>query len=442
MRSAPNQPGTAAYERPVRRRVVATVAAVGVLSLLATACSSGGSSPASGSSAAANAAPVTMSLWARDSEKSFIGMLATAFNTTHKDQVKVTVIPAANYVQKFGTAAAGGQAPDIASIDLVYAPYFASVGALADITDKTKALSYYNDLSPAHRRLATYQDKVYAMPFTAEASVLYYNKTLFTKAGIKTPPTSYAEIIADAAKVHALGAGYYGYIFSGACAGCNNFEFSPHVWASGGDILNADGTKAQFDSSQVTDALTMYRTMWAAGDMPNLAKTDDGSGALTAFEGGKIGMIPLGAFAVASLKAAKVDFGLTPLPGKTGGSSAFAGGDEIAIPSGSKHPDQAWEFLKWATDKQAQTVLAQQSIVPVRTDLLKTIYYPLDPRNKILGAAMSTGHTPYSVVENALLNDNNGPYIKMISQAVFTGDIHGAQQAGQKAAAAIISAGP
>ena len=38
-------------------------------------------------------------------------------------------------MQKFGTAAASGTGPDIASIDLVYAPYFASEGALDDITD-------------------------------------------------------------------------------------------------------------------------------------------------------------------------------------------------------------------------------------------------------------------------------------------------------------------
>ena len=424
---------------PGRRRLAA-IAAAGALALVGAACSS--SSSSTPSTPDSNAPAVTMSLWARDSEKGFIGQLATAFNKTHKDQVKVTIIPAANYVQKFGTAAAGGQAPDIASIDLVYAPYFASVGALTDLTAKTKDLAYYDKLSPAHRKLATYNGKVYALPFTAEASVLYYNKDLFKKAGIASPPKNYAEVIADAGKIHALGAGYYGYIFSGACAGCNNFEFSPHIWASGGDILNADGTKAEFDSSQVTDALTFYRSMWTAGDMPNLAKTDDGSGALTAFEGGKIGMIPLGAFAVGSLKTAKINFGITPLPGKTGGSSAFAGGDEIAIPSGSKHPDQAWEFLKWATDTQAQTVLAKQAIVPVRTDLLSTIYYPLDPRYKILGAAMSTGHTPYSVVENALLNDNNGPYIKMISEAVFNGDIKAAQAAGQKAAQAIIDSGP
>lgn len=78
-------------------------------------------------------APATteITLWARDSQKTFIGDLVEAFNHTHKDfQVRVNLIPAANFVQKFGTAAAGGTGPDIASIDLVYLPYFASVGAL------------------------------------------------------------------------------------------------------------------------------------------------------------------------------------------------------------------------------------------------------------------------------------------------------------------------
>ena len=48
-------------------------------------------------------------------------------------------------------------------------------------------------------------------------------------------------------------------------AGCNIFEFAPHVWASGGDILNADGTKATLDSPQVTDALSCTATCGPTG---------------------------------------------------------------------------------------------------------------------------------------------------------------------------------
>lgn len=415
------------------RRSAAIATALGTsLTLLATGCGATSSSSGSGG---------TLTLWARNDEKGFINLLADAWNTSHTTKVKVTVVPSANFVQKFGTAAASGSGPDIASIDLVFLPYFASVGVLDDITDKAKGLPYQDGLSAAHRKLAEYNGRTYALPFTAESSVLFYNKDLFTKAGLDPdkPPTNYAEIISAAKKVRALGNNTYGYVFGGGCASCNIFEFTPHIWASGGDVLSSDGQTAKLDSPEVTDALTFYRTLFTEGVLPDQAKTDNGNYMASSFQSGKVGMVPLGAFFMQTLiKDKKVNFGVAPLPGKNGGSSSFAGGDEIAVTKRSKNKPQAWNFVKWATGEQAQTILAKNGIVPVRTDLIDKIYAPLDPRYKVLGQAMSTGRTPYSTVENALFNDNNGPWIKMIAQAVFGGDIAGAQKTAQKSAQAII----
>ncbi len=418
----------------MKRNITAACALLSVTALLATGCAS---TSAAGSGAGGN----TVTVWARDSEKGFINLLANAYNASHTTKVKVTIVPAANFVQKFGTAVASGSGPDVASIDLVYLPYFASVGALQDITDTADKLPYHKSLSAAHQKLATYNGRTYALPFTAEASVLYYNKTLFKKAGLdpNKPPTTYAQIVDDAKKIRALGSDTYGYVMSGGCGGCNIFEFTPHIWASGGDVLSADGKHAQLDSPQVADALRFYRELYTAGTMPDLAKTDNGANASADFLAGKIGMIPLGAFFVQSIKAAKgLDVGVAPLPGKDGGSSSFAGGDEIALAKGARNKAKALDFITWATGTQAQTILADNGIVPVRTDLIPTIYAPKDPMNKVLGDAMATGRTPYSTVENSLFNDNNGPWIKMIDQAVFGGDIAGAQAAAQKQAQAII----
>lgn len=85
--------------------------------------------------------------------------------------------------------------------------------------------------------------------------------------------------------------------------------------------------------------------------------------------------------------------------------------------------------------------MATNGSVPVRTDLVDKIYAPQGPAHKLFGQMMSIGRTPFSVVENAIINDNNGPWIKMINDAVFGGDIAAAQAAGQKAAQAIIDAG-
>jgi multiple sugar transport system substrate-binding protein len=403
--------------------------------LLATAC---GPTPTS------EATSESLTLWARDSQRKFITAVADAWNKDHDTQVQVTIVPAQNFVQKFGTAVATGTGPDIASIDLVYLPYFASTGVLEDITDQAAELPYADSMSRSHRKLATYQDRTYALPFTAEASVLFYNKNLFRRAGLDpdNPPSTYAEIVSAAKQITDLGDDVHGYVIAGECAGCNVFEFTPHVWASGGEVLSDDGMKARFDTPEVTDALTFYRKLWTDGSMPQRARTDSGAFQPSAFLSGKVGMSPFGAFLVPLLKDADFDYGVAPLPGKNGGWSSFAGGDEIAITEDADDPEAAWEFLRWATGEEAQTVLAEAGVTPVRTDLTDEIYVPLDPRYRLLARAAEKGRTPYSTVFNGVFNDANGPWIEMINSAVFDGDIAAAQATGQEDAQAIIDDAP
>ena len=127
---------------PSRRRVMsregsrrcAVLATVAACAGAVGACGGGGDDSRLGAAAAARPAG-TMTIWARDTQKLFMGKLVDAYNKSHKAQAKVSIIPSAQFVQKFGTAAASGNAPDIASIDLVFLPYFASQGALEDITE-------------------------------------------------------------------------------------------------------------------------------------------------------------------------------------------------------------------------------------------------------------------------------------------------------------------
>ena len=420
-----------------------TAALLGCLMMFLAGCGGGTDSGDSGSGTGGSTPTGTITVWARDSQQTFMAKLVDLYNSKHQVQAKLTIIPAANFVQKLGTAASSGTGPDVSSIDLVYAPYFASVGALEDITGLADSLPYKDALSPSHRRLGTYEDVTYALPFTAEASAMYYNKDLFKKAGLDPdkPPATFAEIRDAAKKIRALGKDYYGFTFAGACGGCNVFELTPHIWASGGDVLSEDGKQAKLDTPQVTDALQLYRDMWSDGSIPSAAKNDAGTQQIPLFSSGKLGMTPLGAFAIPTIEQAKINYGVTPIPGKDGGSSSFAGGDVISVISGTKNKAGAEDFIKWSTEEEAQTFLAKNGSVPVRTDLVPKIYAPQGPAYKLFGELMGVGKTPYSVVENAVFNDNNGPWIKMINDAVFGGDVAGAQATGQKAAQGLIDGG-
>jgi multiple sugar transport system substrate-binding protein len=423
------------------RRYITTLVAVTAIAAVGvgmSGCSS--TAPADGESSG------TVNLWVRDSQSRFMQQLADAFNESHDTQVEVTLVPAADYVQKFGTAAAGGDAPDVASIDLVYVPYFASVGALTDISEQWNELSYKDDMSPGHVAQGVYEDGVYSVPFTADVSAMFYNKDLFTAAGLdpEAPPATMADVQAAAESAAAAGDGNYGFVFSGACGGCNIFSMTPYIWASGGDVLSADGTEALLDTQEVTDTLTMYREMWQAGTMPELVQSDSGANAGDAFKQGKVAIMNWGTFFIGSLEdeadGAEFEWGVAPIPGAEDGQiGSFAGGDNLTIPSGSKNPEGAWEFLEWATGDDAQAIIAENGVMPTRLDLLDSLYISKDPRYQVFADALAVGKVPYSVVENELFNDSNGVWSTMIQEAVFgSGSVEDAQAKAQEAAQALL----
>jgi len=142
----------------------------------------------------------TASIWVRADGSNFMPRIVDAFNKGHSDQIKLSIIPNAEIIPKYGAAAAGGTAPDALSLDLIYTPAFSAAGQLEDITDWAKSLPYFAELSPAHVKTGTYKGRIYGLPFSADSSVLIWNKKLFKQAGLdpEKGPKTWAEIEADA----------------------------------------------------------------------------------------------------------------------------------------------------------------------------------------------------------------------------------------------------
>jgi multiple sugar transport system substrate-binding protein len=372
----------------------------------------------------------TASIWVRADGSNFMPRIVDAFNKGRTDQIKLSIIPNAEIIPKYGAAAAGGTAPEALSLDLIYTPAFAAAGQLEDITDWAKSLPYFDSLSPAHVKTGTYKGRIYGLPFSADSSVLIWNKKLFAQAGLdpEKGPKTWAEIETDAAKVNALGGDIKGFYFSGNCGGCNIFTFTPLIWASGGDILSEDGSKATLDSPQLRGAIDLYRRMVKQKFVPAGAQTDTGSNFFAAFATGKIGINPSGAFAIGALNTQykDIDYGITFLPGKDGGWSSFTGGDNFVVTRGTTKLPIVKAFLDFAYSLEGQTLLAKYGSLPVRGDIAKDALKDLDPRYLVAAEAMSKGKTPYSVVFNDLINSANGPWTQMVNEVFFGSDVDGA----------------
>ncbi len=110
---------------------------------------------------------------------------------------------------------------------------------------------------------------------------------------------------------------------------------------------------------------------------------------------------------------------MTYLPGKTGGTSSFAGGDNFVVSKGTKKMKEIKEFLEFAYSLEGQTLLARNGSLPVRGDIAKQALADLDSRYLIAADAMAKGRTPYSIVFNDLINSANGPWNTTLNKVLF-----------------------
>lgn len=391
----------------------------------------------------------TFSLWVRSDGSTFMPKVVAAFNASQREhKAELQIVPVNELVQKYAVAAAGGTAPDALALDLIYTPAFAAAGQLKDLTDLARALPYFDQLSKAHVTTGTYEHRIYGLPFSGDASILVWNKALFRQAGLDPDkaPTNWAEIRADAEKITALGQGNKGYYFSGNCGGCYIFTFMPLIWASGGDIFADGGKRATLETPQMRDAISFYRGLVKDGLVPTGAQTDTGANFFAAFATGKVGIAPAGSFAIGALNTQhpNLDYGVTYLPGKDGGRSSFAGGDNLVVSQDTKKIAGIKAFLTFAYSLAGQTLLARNGSLPVRGDLAEQALNGLDDRYLIAADAMAKGRTPYTPVFNDLINSANGPWNTMLNAAVF-GDaqaIKPAIRAAQEAMQSIIDTAP
>jgi multiple sugar transport system substrate-binding protein len=383
-----------------------------------------------------------ISMWSRSSSQAFMPALVEAFNAKHKTQIELQIVPNTEMVQKYAVAAAGGSAPDFLSLDLVYTPAFAASGQLEDVTDLVKGLPFFDQLSKAHLAAGTYEGRIFGTPMSADASVLLWNKKLFKQAGLdpEKGPTNWAEIESYAGKVNALGGDIKGFYFSGACGGCNAFTFMPLVWASGGEILSDGGKKATLDTPQMRAAIELYRGLVAKGYVPESSKTDSGANFFGGFATDKIGMSPIGAFAIGNLvkNYPTVEFGVTFLPGQTGGKASFAGGDNFVVTAGRKNQNEVKEFLSFVYSLEGQTLLAKLGSLPTRADVAGEAVKSLDQRYLVATEAMKIGRTPSSPVYNDIINSSTGPWKQMLNEVFFGNDVPGSLAKAQKTMQSII----
>jgi multiple sugar transport system substrate-binding protein len=408
-------------------------ALIAAAALMLAACSQESGPPSAGQGPAATtscASKSGLTMWERSGgNKQMVDMLVEAWNTKNPDcKITLTYIPHTEMVAKIAQGIASGDVPDLMGMDLIYAPQFEKAQQLVDITDRINGWPELATASKGHMTVATFDKRVFGVPLYADVSALFYNKDLFTQAGLdpNKPPTSLAEMKEYADKITALGKDIRGYYLPGNCAGCNIFTVGPLMWASGAKIEATSAGDEPLTGDGVKQVLQFTRDMVKAGNVHAGDRTENGETFHLQFGTGKVGMMGTGNFNItlARQQNPKMQFGIALLPGVSPGSSAsFIGGDLVVIPKGSKQVDNAVNVMKFLLSDEVQVeVYAKALNLTTRSDMVDNKYFKAEPLVQDVAKALTVGRTPYTLTFFEQINSPQGPWLKMLQRAYYSDD--------------------
>ena len=432
-------------------RTLAGIAAAALIVPLAACGGSGngGTATAEGIPAKGTDDGTEITLWTRSPLERQAKNVVEAYNKSHKNQVKLEIIPNDDMEGKVGGASQTDSLPDILAGDVVRIPYWASEGIFTDITKQIDGLDNKSDLQQGHIEAGTVDGAEYTLPFITDVSVMVWNKTLYKEAGLdpEQGPKSIAEFTEQAKKVAALNKdGVAGSYLAGQSGGALVFDLFPSVWADGESVMNKDGSEATLDNDSMKGVLDAYKELAnTTNGLGAGSKEETGATWTAPFANGKIGVMPYPNTSTTALFDAEKDggfeVGVAPIPGtKEGKTSTFLGGDAMGISKDSKHVAQAWNFLYWLMQSDAQKeVFADQGDTASNIQTLKTAYKDADPRIQTINSVIidGNGQTPKSPAFNEAFNAAGSPWQLLVQNAVWgSGDL----KADNKAVTDVLSA--
>lgn len=303
-------------------------------------------------------ADVTLTWWtgqADEAEKILEG-LAAEFEKEHPN-VTIDISSGASsteeLLQKLSAGFASDTYPNISYSFGSWASELESSGRTVDLSDKIDDPDLAWDEFPAAAR-STVQptgEKVIGFPALVDNLSLIYNKTVFDAAGVDYPTEDWTwDDFRDAAKkLTDPSTETYGYAYSVSGSEETTWQFWPHLWQNGGEILEDDQKTAAFASDAGVESLEFLRQMAIDDKSIYLDQTDTKFAQL--FAADRIGMMTSGPWQLYDLNTAGTQYGVTVLPGTDGDHQTVSGPDIWAMFDTGDVNENYWSFelMKWLT---------------------------------------------------------------------------------------------
>ncbi len=330
-------------------------------------------------------------------ETELANALVRGFEASHPG-IKIDVEPVAGmgYDIKLIMQSASGTLPDVLFLADSLVPTFTKYNVVRDLNEFIKDDPEFpiDDIYP--QMLATGMDKqgrIFQLPRELGVVVMFYNRTLFRKAGLPDPPPDWTheDFLRMARKLTIYegdrmtppqpspqrrgsppsnplsvagraGVGSSGriiqYGFTAGYTWCG--VYAPWVASEGGRVVTKDGKWAAFSSPESIKGLKNLIELVTVEKValpPNRSITIPG---VDPFAAGKIAMQPQVFPQVPLYRATMKDFDwdVQVMPRGSVRHVTNMGAAGYGMSTNTKHPKEAWEFLKYIVSREGQTILA------------------------------------------------------------------------------------
>ncbi|MCD6384238.1 ABC transporter substrate-binding protein [Candidatus Sumerlaeota bacterium] len=301
--------------------------------------------------------------------------LVDEFNQTHPH---IRVKPSYFLIgDKLLAAIAGGVPPDIATVWEWMLVSMGESGCFLPLEDRMREAGFTKEAYlPGIWEYGVFGEHHWGVPTTLNCMAIYYNKTLARQAGLdpEHPPTTIKELEHWAETLN---------VFDNA-GRIKRIGFVPSIaiiwfWNFGGRIYDPATRTMTFDQPGNIRALEWMNKMYQRVGLDNWRRFQAGFGAYQSpqnpFFTGKLALKEDGQWLIMFIKqfAPELDYGIFAYPDAVKGGAGYTSvsGSFWVIPVGTRHPEEAWEFLRWliSPEQSARFAAALYNIPPLRATL-------------------------------------------------------------------------
>ncbi len=305
---------------------------------------------------------ITYAIWDSNQEKGLRKMADEFEKANPGIKIKIQVTGWDDYWTALEAAGTGGSLPDTFWMHSNEIYKYASNGMLLNLNDKIKA-SNKVEMGKFPKGLVSiynFKGNQYAIPKDYDTIGLWYNKTMFDKAGISYPNDkwTWTDLYNAAKKLTKPDGSQYGILTP-----LHNQEgYYNFVYQNGGTIITKD-KKSGYDDPKTIEAMKYYVNFVKEGLSP---KEFGDAERATDMESGKCAMGFFGSWNLSGFTANDYmvkNFDVTVLPASnSGGRASIFNGLGNAIAKTTKHPDEAFKWVEYLSSKEGQTRQAQLGV--------------------------------------------------------------------------------